>query len=76
MLITVQWCKILSRIAEAIVTSEKMSFHCKKDLFEVKMVDVFSWRMAMSWKNRLVGYPGNIQSHSDNELSSNTIFAD
>ena len=40
-----------SRMAEATVTSAKTSFHWEKVLLEVKMVDVFSYRLAMSWKN-------------------------
>jgi len=35
-------------LAEAIVTSAKISFHWKKILFEVKMVEPFSWCLAMS----------------------------
>ena len=39
-------------MAEAMVTSAKTSFHWEKVLLEVKTVDVFSYRLAMSWKNR------------------------
>ncbi len=52
MLITVQWCKTQSRMAEAMVTSAKNSFHWEKVLLEVKTVEVFSYRLAISWKNR------------------------
>ena len=39
-------------MAEAMVTSAKTSFHWEKVLLEVKTVDVFSYRLAISWKNR------------------------
>ena len=39
---TVQWWRTRSRIAEAMVTSAKTSFHWEKALLEVKMVEAFS----------------------------------
>lgn len=41
-------------MVEAIVTSANTLFHWEKVLLEVKTVDVFAYRLAMSWKNRLV----------------------
>lgn len=40
-------------MAEAMVTLAKTSFHWAKVLLEAKKVDVFSYRLAMSRKNRL-----------------------
>lgn len=52
MLIVVEWCRILSRIAVAITESPKISFHCEKLRFEVRMRAPFSYLLETSWKNR------------------------
>jgi hypothetical protein len=49
MLIVVEWCRILSRIAVAITGSPKISFHCEKLRFEVRMSAPFSYLLETSW---------------------------
>ena len=52
MLIVVEWCRILSKMAVAITGSPKTSFHWEKIRFEVKISAPFSYLLETSWKNR------------------------
>ena len=54
----VQWCRILSRTAAAITLSPKISPHSPYDLFEVNIVDDFSYlreiRLKKQWAPSLL----------------------
>lgn len=47
MLIVVEWCRILSRMAVAITGSPKISFHCEKLRLEVRIKAPFSGRVKV-----------------------------
>ena len=49
MFTTVQWCSILSRTADAITWSPRISPHSLKDLFDVHIVDLFSYLEETNW---------------------------
>ena len=50
---TSAWCTMRSIIAEAMVASPKTCPQRENGRLEVKMIDDFSYRAEISWKNRL-----------------------
>ena len=52
MLIVVEWCRILSKMAMAITGSPEISFHSEKLRFEVRISAPFSYLLETRWKNR------------------------
>ena len=49
--IIIEWCTNLSIIADAIVVSPNTSPHFEKGWFVVIIVGLFSYLLAISWKN-------------------------